>query len=305
MVRIINIDTKTRTIRVSNGKDDLEWFTTDTGSHVPLKKGQSKAEAIKEHFGGKNVGGNLAAKKAQLHSDFKSGKITQKQLEDGLNKLAVGPSSKDKTAVARDRKEREETFKAQKEADKSWQKQQPAKHDKVIEEEYTEDDLLYEEARENIMSKYDDDDIAPNGYRATDFMSPQEYDARQKRIETEVEKEFKRLKAAKQQPAKKAEQPAKEEKNDHTERDLNKIPISQMTPAEKKYMWDLEQKKYEETQKNIAKDTIVGLRKMIEKTNKLIANFEKDGQQAEVDGLTGYRDELEKSIKEITKIHRL
>lgn len=51
MVRIINIDTKARTIRVSNGKDDLEWFTTDTGSHVPLKKGQSKAEAIKEHFG--------------------------------------------------------------------------------------------------------------------------------------------------------------------------------------------------------------------------------------------------------------
>lgn len=51
MVRVINIDTKTRTIRVSNGKDDLEWFTTDTGSHVPLKKGQSKAEAIKEHFG--------------------------------------------------------------------------------------------------------------------------------------------------------------------------------------------------------------------------------------------------------------
>lgn len=51
MVRIINIDTKARTIRVSNGKDDLDWFTTDTGSHVPLKKGQSKAEAIKEHFG--------------------------------------------------------------------------------------------------------------------------------------------------------------------------------------------------------------------------------------------------------------
>ena len=55
MVRIINIDTKTRTIRVSNGKDDLEWFTTDTGSHVPLKKGQSKAEAIKEHFGDKKI----------------------------------------------------------------------------------------------------------------------------------------------------------------------------------------------------------------------------------------------------------
>lgn len=57
MVRVINIDTKARTIRVSNGKNDLEWFTTDTGSHVPLKKGQSKAEAIKEHFGdGKRSG---------------------------------------------------------------------------------------------------------------------------------------------------------------------------------------------------------------------------------------------------------
>lgn len=55
MVRIINIDTKARTIRVSNGKDDLEWFTTDTGSHVPLKKGQSKSEAIKEHFGDKKI----------------------------------------------------------------------------------------------------------------------------------------------------------------------------------------------------------------------------------------------------------
>lgn len=55
MVRVINIDTKARTIRVSNGKDDLEWFTTDTGSHVPLKKGQNKAEAIKEHFGGKKI----------------------------------------------------------------------------------------------------------------------------------------------------------------------------------------------------------------------------------------------------------
>ena len=51
MVRVINIDTKNKTIRVSNGKDDLEWFTTDTGAHIPLKKGQSKADAIKEHFG--------------------------------------------------------------------------------------------------------------------------------------------------------------------------------------------------------------------------------------------------------------
>lgn len=87
MVRIINIDTKTRTIRVSNGKDDLEWFTTDTGSHVPLKKGQSKAEAIKEHFGDKKdkVSGKAiaAAKKEMLARQAKE----RKALRDSSSRL--------------------------------------------------------------------------------------------------------------------------------------------------------------------------------------------------------------------------
>ena len=87
MVRVINIDTKTRTIRVSNGKDDLEWFTTDTGSHVPLKKGQSKAEAIKEHFGDKKdkVSGKAiaAAKKEMLARQAKE----RKALRDSSSRL--------------------------------------------------------------------------------------------------------------------------------------------------------------------------------------------------------------------------
>ena len=87
MVRIINIDTKARTIRVSNGKDDLEWFTTDTGSHVPLKKGQSKAEAIKEHFGDKKdkVSGKAiaAAKKEMLARQAKE----RKALRDSSSRL--------------------------------------------------------------------------------------------------------------------------------------------------------------------------------------------------------------------------
>ena len=87
MVRIINIDTKARTIRVSNGKDDLEWFTTDTGSHVPLKKGQSKAEAIKEHFGDKKdkVSGKAiaVAKKEMLARQAKE----RKALRDSSSRL--------------------------------------------------------------------------------------------------------------------------------------------------------------------------------------------------------------------------
>lgn len=139
MVRIINIDTKTHTIRVSNGKDDLEWFTTDTGSHVPLKKGQSKAEAIKEHFGDKTSSDTLATKKAKLHLDFKAGRITQKQLEDGLNKLAIGPNMKDKEAVAKDRKEREKALKDQEQEEADYQarkkSKQPAKQGKGTDED--------------------------------------------------------------------------------------------------------------------------------------------------------------------------
>lgn len=31
------------------------WFTTETGSHVPIMKNQSKKDAIEKHFSGKNL----------------------------------------------------------------------------------------------------------------------------------------------------------------------------------------------------------------------------------------------------------
>lgn len=192
MVRIINIDTKTRTIRVNNGKDELEWFTTDTGSHVPLKKGQSKTEAIKEHFGDKKTKQQPAKKVKETYADTSE--------IDGAEVFKDG----DEYVVLYANGTKTREFSSKTEADKFAKSlsKQPAAQDKGIEEGYTEDDILYEEAYENIKSKYDDDDIAPNGYSAAGFLSPQEYDARQKRMETEIEKEFKRLKAAKQQPAK-------------------------------------------------------------------------------------------------------
>lgn len=204
MVRIINIDTKTRTIRVSNGKDDLEWFTTDTGSHVPLKKGQSKAEAIKEHFGDKKNDTKRVAAKIYSKLADRVGYVSDSDLEKYLddNEYFNDDVREEIVKTVRKLESQASERHTEKDAPKPTGKQ-PAKQNKGVEEEYTEDDLLYEEARENIMSKYDGDDIAPNGYRATDFMSPQDYDARQKRIETEIEKEFKRLKTAKQQPAKK------------------------------------------------------------------------------------------------------
>lgn len=47
MVKIINIDTKTRTIRVSNADGDIKaWRTTESGAHFPIKKGESTKEAL-------------------------------------------------------------------------------------------------------------------------------------------------------------------------------------------------------------------------------------------------------------------
>lgn len=47
MVRIINIDTKTRTIRVSNADGDIKtWRTTESGTHFPIREGESTKEAL-------------------------------------------------------------------------------------------------------------------------------------------------------------------------------------------------------------------------------------------------------------------
>ena len=47
MVKIININTKTRTIRVSNADGDIKtWRTTESGTHFPIKKGESTKEAL-------------------------------------------------------------------------------------------------------------------------------------------------------------------------------------------------------------------------------------------------------------------
>ena len=42
---------KDKNLLNGKGEKDLEWFTTENGVHVPLKQGQTKAEAIKEKFG--------------------------------------------------------------------------------------------------------------------------------------------------------------------------------------------------------------------------------------------------------------
>lgn len=137
MVRIINIDTKARTIRVSNGKDDLEWFTTDTGSHVPLKKGQSKAEAIKEHFGDKKdkVSGKAiaAAKKEMLARQEKE----RKALRDSSSRLGESYYKQRVNELIKQQEIEEQDFYEGHGIEAPKAKQQPAKQGKGTDENGT------------------------------------------------------------------------------------------------------------------------------------------------------------------------
>ena len=134
MVRIINIDTKTRTIRVSNADGDIKtWRTTESGTHFPIREGESTKEALDKFVEKKRPGYTTLPK--------------------GASQIGPVPDN-----VAE-------------------------RHIKTIKE---------------------------------------------------------------QQPAKKEPKPAK--------RDIENIPVSQLTPAERKELWDKEQKHYKEKQKQVEQD---------------------------------------------------
>ncbi len=158
MVRIINIDTKTRTIRVSNGKDDLEWFTTDTGSHVPLKKGQSKSEAIKEHFGDKKSN-------PQLERLEKMGKAWGKDQMSFLRELGKTNPQGLKDELDRIDAERERTTKAHRE----WLKKGQSKAEAIKEHFGSKSDSQTAKTdKEETTYEYAKDKVALTGKQLMD-----------------------------------------------------------------------------------------------------------------------------------------
>ena len=90
MVRIINIDTKACTIRVSNEDKDIDWITVK-GTHVPIKKGESKGEAVEKFFedkGRKFYRGSVVHKSGIDRQNIEVAEIRDrlKQLEHKLKK---------------------------------------------------------------------------------------------------------------------------------------------------------------------------------------------------------------------------
>ena len=55
MVRVINIDTKTKTIHIENADKDIQWVTSK-GVHIPIKPGETKEQAISEFINKKRGG---------------------------------------------------------------------------------------------------------------------------------------------------------------------------------------------------------------------------------------------------------
>lgn len=54
MVKVINIDTKTKTIHISNADGDIKtWRTTESGTHFPIREGESTKEALDKFVGSK------------------------------------------------------------------------------------------------------------------------------------------------------------------------------------------------------------------------------------------------------------
>lgn len=101
MVKVINIDTKTRTIRVENAADgDIKtWRTTESGAHFPIKKGESTKEAL-DKFVEKKRGTGIDEKvprnlPPELKKKEQESAKAREKLQKDLRKDVFGPAKKE------------------------------------------------------------------------------------------------------------------------------------------------------------------------------------------------------------------
>lgn len=87
MVKVINIDTKTKTIRIDNADSDIKtWRTTESGTHFPIREGESTKEAL-DKFVGKKQEESPAMRAAREASERMSGlKLAIGDKKNGVKK---------------------------------------------------------------------------------------------------------------------------------------------------------------------------------------------------------------------------
>lgn len=69
------------------GEQDIQWITAN-GAHIPIKEGESKQEAVKEHFENDKQNGNIVHKLGEI----KDNSVIKQVLGDRLVSLEFGIS---------------------------------------------------------------------------------------------------------------------------------------------------------------------------------------------------------------------
>lgn len=139
MVKVINIDTKTRTIHVSNADGDIKtWRTTESGTHFPIRKGESTKEALDKFITTKTGAKTSGLDKRQRESVdkinerarevAKSEKALGKKVVDFTKKLEKGDTKAAETMIrSAERVYGKDSDEAKKARELYEKKQQPAK----------------------------------------------------------------------------------------------------------------------------------------------------------------------------------
>lgn len=100
MVKIINIDTKTKTIHISNADGDIKtWRTTESGTHFPIREGESTKEALDKFVGSKRP---EAKKEKQQPADTPKPGITWNLTEKQKKEFKDLYEKQDKTRTKED-----------------------------------------------------------------------------------------------------------------------------------------------------------------------------------------------------------
>ena len=99
MVKVINIDTKTKTIHISNADGDIKtWRTTESGTHFPIREGESTKEALDKFVGSKRP----ETKKGQQPADTPQPGITWNLTEKQKKEFKDAYEKQDKARTKED-----------------------------------------------------------------------------------------------------------------------------------------------------------------------------------------------------------
>lgn len=180
---------------LDENNSEIESWITVRGNHIPIKKGQSKEDAVKS-FLEKKGGGSGTNRLDELNKkhDKQKGYLVQRPIEELKSKKGWAEAVKMPELYEYTKNEKGDITNAVYGKGNGFveftEQGQKYRFPKL-----TKEDKLWEKARKIVESRYSDDpDPSMGVYRPTDFMTPSEYGKHQEQKEKEIEEEFNKLK---------------------------------------------------------------------------------------------------------------